>query len=132
MFFKRSVIETMKKRQSIRTYDNQNISEIHYNKINEYIISDNHLIGPFGRKGQIELLKVNDNTSEKGIKLGTYSFIKNPRAYLIGINENNKFSLVEFGYIFQKVVLYLTELGIGTCWMGGTFNRKSLNKEVTL
>ncbi|WP_218240868.1 nitroreductase family protein, partial [Pseudomonas sp. 2822-17] len=67
---------------------------------------------------------------DKGIKLGTYGFIKIPRANLVGGTENNKYSLVEFGFVFHKEVLYLTELEIGTCWMGGTFNRKSFEKEI--
>src|SRR4051794_19905404 len=127
---KKSVIETIQKRQSIRTYENQAISEAHLKQIHDYI--NGHLIGPFGKNGRIELVEVKNNVSDKGIKLGTYGFIKNPRAYLVGITENNREALVDFAFTFQKLVLFLSELDIGTCWMGGTFSRNSFEKELQL
>ncbi|MBQ2845516.1 MAG: nitroreductase family protein, partial [Firmicutes bacterium] len=27
------------------------------------------------------------------------------------------------GYDFEQLVLYLTDMGLGTCWLGGTFNK---------
>ncbi|WP_338000972.1 nitroreductase family protein [Neobacillus terrae] len=66
------------------------------------------------------------------MKLDTYGFIENPRAYLVGITENDKYSLVEFAYNFHKLVLFAVGLGMGTCWMGGTFDRNSFEKEITI
>ncbi|MEH7181061.1 nitroreductase family protein [Neobacillus vireti] len=127
-----SLIETMEKRQSVRTFDTQSISENDYRKIREYINNQENLVGPLGNKGKIEHIQVTNNVSDKGIKLGTYGFIKNPQGYLVGITENSKSTLVEFAYVFQKLVLFLTKLGIGTCWMGGTFNRISFEQEIQL
>jgi len=132
MGFEKSVIETMRKRKSIRNYDTKEITETDYKLINNFISNEENVFRPFGKTGGIQVVQVTNNVTDKGIKLGTYGFIKNPRAYLVGSTENNKYSLVEFGYAFHKVVLYLTELEIGTCWMGGTFNRKSFEKEIHL
>lgn len=132
MIFKKSVIETIRKRQSIRTYETQTITAAHLSKINDYIHNEQNLIGPFGNKGRIELIQVTNNVTDKGIKLGTYGFIKNPSAYLVGITENNQISLLDFAYTFQKLVLFLTELGIGSCWMGGTFSRTSFEREIQM
>ncbi|RSK29355.1 nitroreductase [Bacillus sp. HMF5848] len=122
----------MKKRQSIRTYDIQSISESDLKQIQKYISNNENLCGPFHRTGRIEFVQVTHNTTDKGIKLGTYGFIKNPRAYIVGVCENNTNSLIEFGYVFHKLVLYMTEMHIGTCWMGGTFNRNSFEKEINI
>ncbi|WP_227935446.1 nitroreductase family protein [Alkalihalobacillus deserti] len=132
MTFQKSVIETIRTRQSIRTYDTQDITESDYKIITEYIDNKQNLIGPFNSKGKMELIRVTDNVTDKGIKLGTYGFIKNPKAYLVGICENNTYSLVNFSYTFEKLVLFLTDLQIGTCWMGGTFSRKSFEKEISI
>ena len=51
---------------------------------------------------------------------------------MVGLAENSKFPLLDFGYCFHTLVLYLTELGIGTCWMGGTFSRNSFEKEIQI
>jgi nitroreductase len=122
----------MRKRQSIRTYDSQNITESDNQKIKMYISEKSNLTGPLGGLGKIEFVQVTDHVSDKGIKLGTYGFIKNPKGYLVGICENQKYSLIDFAYTFQKLVLFMTDMGLGTCWMGGTFNRHSFEKEISL
>src|SRR5674476_540279 len=33
--------------------------------------------------------------------------------------------LEDYGYLLERVVLYATGLGLGTCWLGGTFTRSS-------
>jgi hypothetical protein len=129
---KKNMIETMRKRQSVRTFDTKNIQYSHFQFINEYINNQTNLTGPFGGKSKIELVQVTDNVTDKGIKLGTYGFIKNPRAYLVGVAENSKYPLLDFAYCFHTLVLHLTELGMGTCWMGGTFSRNSFEKEIEI
>lgn len=128
----KSLIGIMRSRQSIRAFDTHDISDSDYEKIYDYINNEYNLVGPFGGIGRVELIQVTNNVSEKGIKLGTYGFIKNPQAYLVGLCENKQKSLMEFAFVFHKLVLYLTELGLGTCWMGGTFSRNSFEKEIKL
>ncbi|SEM71096.1 Nitroreductase [Mesobacillus persicus] len=132
MKFNRSVIETMRGRQSVRTYDGKSLSDADVNTIVDFINAEANLIGPFGGKGKIDFIQVDKNVTDKGIKLGTYGFIKNPVGYLIGTAKNEKYALVEYAYIFHRLVLLVTELGMGTCWMGGTFNRNSFEKEIPL
>ncbi|QOR68152.1 nitroreductase [Cytobacillus suaedae] len=127
----KSMIEVMRNRKSIRTYKTENISEGDYQAIIEYIQKAESFSGPFSRQGKVELVRVNKNVTDKGIKLGTYGFIKNPRAYLVGITENNKYSLIDFAYSFHKLTLFVTRLGMGTCWMGGTFSRNSFEQELS-
>ena len=41
-------------------------------------------------------------------------------------------SLVDFGYVFEKIILSMTDLGLGTCWLGGTFNKKGFAEKIML
>ncbi|RXJ04227.1 nitroreductase [Anaerobacillus alkaliphilus] len=125
-----TIIDTIKQRKSIRTFETNKISNEHLLQLQDYIDDEENLVGPLGRKCRVELIQIKNNVSDKGIKLGTYGFIKNHQGYLVGIIENTKMDLVEFGYIFEKVILFATEIGIGTCWIGGTFNRNSFSKEI--
>ncbi|GAE37122.1 nitroreductase family protein [Halalkalibacter akibai] len=127
-----SYIETMQARQSIRTFETRSLSAFEIEQISTYIHNEENLIGPFGGIGKIYFVLVKNNVTDKGIKLGTYGFIKNPQAYLVGSAKNEKLALVEYAYIFHRLVLYLTKLGLGTCWMGGTFSRNSFEKEIQL
>lgn len=132
MKYNRSVIENMRGRQSVRTYDGKSLSDADVNTIVAFINEEANLTAPFGGKGKIDYIQVAKNVTDKGIKLGTYGFIKNPVGYLIGTAKNEKYALVEYAYIFHRLVLLATELGVGTCWMGGTFNRNSFEKEIPL
>jgi hypothetical protein len=36
----------------------------------------------------------------------------------------------DLGFCFEKVILAATSLGLGTCWMGGTFNRANFARRI--
>lgn len=72
---------------------------------------------PFGAK-------VRFNVVEGGSgKLGTYGFIKGARTFFAGCVKKGGRDMEGFGYAFEKAVLFATALGLGTCWLGGTFKR---------
>jgi nitroreductase len=60
--------------------------------------------------------------------------ITGARYFIAGITrqEDAKYGIIDFGYVFEKMVLYITGLGLGTCWLGGTFNRKGFSDKVGL
>jgi hypothetical protein len=37
-----------------------------------------------------------------------------------------------FGYMFEKIILFATDLGLQTCWLGGTFNKGNFMKNTEL
>jgi len=39
---------------------------------------------------------------------------------------------LEFGYLFEKIVLFATDLGLQTCWLGGTFNKGNFEQNMNL
>lgn len=87
--------------------------------------------GPKGGKPRIGLIaaKTGDAAELKG--LGTYGFIKDPSAYLAAV-KGGDLDIVDLGWAVELVVLKATELGIGSCWLGGTFNRGSFAKAAKL
>ncbi len=34
--------------------------------------------------------------------------------------------------MFEQVILFCTDLGLGTCWLGGSFNRSDFKKQIQL
>jgi len=62
-----------------------------------------------------------DSQSLRGLE--TYGFIKNPVGFILGSCSNNPGSLEDFGYLLEAILLKATDLGIGTCWLGGTFTK---------
>ena len=43
-----------------------------------------------------------------------------------------KMDLEDFGYLMEEVILFATELGLGTCWLGGTITRSSFARKIGL
>ena len=61
-------------------------------------------------------------------RLGSYGFIKGANTYIVGIMDKDKNDAFEFGYVFEKIILFATDLGIQTCWLGGTFNNENFKE----
>ena len=112
------VEETIKARSSIRTYENRGLSKDDKAKINTYM---GHLSNPFSVDVNVCLLE--KETASGGEKLGTYGVIKGAGDFIGASVADGELALEALGYSFEKLVLYATSLGLGTCWLGGTFNR---------
>lgn len=127
-----SYINEIMKRRSVRTYKKMEVSENLENLINDVLRDDTEFLTPFSNRSRFFLLRSHILKNDRKMRFGTYGFIKNPSAFIAGACNNNRESLVDFGYSFEKIILDLTKLGIGTCWLGGTFQRKDFIREITL
>lgn len=110
--------KSIRKRRSVRTYDKRKVDLCMREKIMEYAEG---LQNPLGPKVTFRLL---DKASDpKGDKLGTYGIIKGAELYIGAKIKREEYAPEALGYDFEQLVLYLTDMGLGTCWLGGTFNK---------
>ncbi|RBP65323.1 putative nitroreductase [Alkalibaculum bacchi] len=114
-----SIEEVVKKRYSVRNYKDVKIES---EKINEIKVFIDSLDNPFGKEVDFHLFHMEDSNEKK--KLGTYGVIKGAKNYIGTTIKLEPMTLEALGYEFEAVVLYLAHLGLGTCWLGGTFDRK--------
>lgn len=122
--FDKTISFLVEKRISVRTYDeNKKVTEDTINKLNEYI---ENLQGPFKPKVRFKLIKTKESTSKIGF--GTYGVIKGADTYIGAVVEKGYMALENLGYEMEELILYATSLGLGTCWMGGTFNKSGFAK----
>ena len=119
MFSDFPVSETIQKRHSVRTYDAQPMSEQDLEKLTAYAKT---LQNPFGIPVTVHLLKTGDASTKK---LGTYGVIKGTKTFLGVTVPKGALSLEAAGSSFEQLVLFATHLGIGTCWLAATFDRKA-------
>jgi hypothetical protein len=64
--------------------------------------------------------------------MGTYGVIKGARLYILGAVSGGKGAMEDLGYCLEKIILGATALGLGTCWLGGTFKRGSFAARMEL
>ena len=110
--------DAVKSRYSMRTFSSKEVSPETRQKILDYA---EKITNPFGPKIRIKFIE--KQTSAEGEKLGTYGIIKNANLFLGVAIKNVEGAQEALGYEFEQLVLYMTSLGLGTCWIGGTFDR---------
>jgi hypothetical protein len=126
MNFHKHITEVIKIRSSCRTYGLQEIEESVLVKLKSYIEEINHECNNSNTNARF--LIINKIASEKGEKLGTYGVISGANTFIVGVINNEKYDAVRFGYLFEKIILFATDLGLQTCWLGGTFKREDFIK----
>ncbi len=130
---KSSIIDVIKRRSSWRSYDaKSSISSEVLNHFKDYINLRNH-IGPFGNIARFELVKIPEEERTKlNSEYGTYGFIKGAEFFIAGAIQKKEMALEDFGYLFEHIILKATELNLGTCWLGGTFKRSTIARDIRL
>ena len=113
--------DTIKHRVSCRTYKNVPIKEADRQKLVDSILTN--VRGPFGNKVRFELIDLAGKERDEIKTLATYGMIKGASTFIVGAVTKGDRALEDYGYCMERIVLMATHLGLGTCWLGGTFNR---------
>ena len=115
-----TMIEAIENRRSVRNYQKKALSVDDATRVQEILEFMQAQKGPFGHHVNFFFV---DNKNPDGKKIGTYGFIKHPPTFIGGVVKNTLDGMVDFGYLFEQVILLLTMNHLGTVWLGGTFTR---------
>lgn len=110
------LMEAIQVRTSRRTYLETPISEDKVKRLEEKI---NEVNKP-GRLG-LKLILKEPSAFNKFRK--TYGMFKGVQNYILLIGKTEPDVKEKLGYYGEQLVLLATRLGLGTCWVGGTFDR---------
>ena len=114
--------ELIRKRRSIRTYKQLPIPREKIIQLSNYF--DHFSQNPFEGNVRFEILELEGLSRSEKRRFGTYGFIHGANTFIVGIiTKPTKYDYEHFGYLFERVILFATYLGLGTCWVGGTFKR---------
>jgi len=128
MDFNAQVQEIIRKRHSCRNYREERLPADTVAELERYIAGNTS--SPFGSKIRFSLAAAADGDTESLKGLGTYGVIKNPAAFIIGAMKQSQYCLEDFGYLMEKNILFATSLGLGSCWLGGSYSRSSFAKRI--
>lgn len=113
------IVETIKKRCSVRTYQDKELEPDVREMLQSYM---DNLENPFGM--QVKKYIIDKKLASEGEKLGTYGVIKGASTFM-GISVPDKdLAHIAAGYEFENLILEATALGLGTVWLATTFNRE--------
>ncbi len=118
----KNVIEHIKARRSVRTYDKRILDEgIKADLLNFMQKIDN----PFHIPVECKYLEGKENGLNCPVMTGT-------DLYVGGKIKNIQNASAAFGYSFEMFVLYAQSLGLGTVWLGGTMNREAFEAAMNM
>jgi nitroreductase len=130
MILSKPIVEVIKARYSVRTYQPVPIKDRDRIRLAE--AAGETQTGPFGNRPRFQLLAASEEDGKALKGLGTYGFIKGPTGFLVGASREADHSLEDFGFLMERLILLATDLGLGTCWLGGTFTKSRFAEKIGL
>lgn len=122
------LFETIESRHSVRSFDGNPVTASQYESLQSLIqkLTADEAGGL--------TLSIHNYTAEEGNPPSTYGVIRDARTYLLmsvggNIDIHNE-ALMRGGYILEQVVIRATAMGLGSCWLGGTFKGSTFERGV--
>ncbi len=114
-------IELIEKRTSVRAFSGLPIKKDLIEKLIKRAQENDR--GPFGGSIRFQVVHVPETDFQELRRLGTYGMIRGATTYLAAAVKRAPRASVDLGYCMEAAILAATDLGLGTCWVGGTLNR---------
>lgn len=128
MIFSLPITDLIEKRHSIRTYSSIPVSP----DIKQRIVEYSNSVAQHSFANLRFCLIESDSILPSRPIIGTYGTILGARTFIAAICGPSKNDLISTGSSLENIILFLTSLGLSTCWLGGTFNRNKLAHSIQL
>ncbi|MFX1250899.1 MAG: nitroreductase family protein [Promethearchaeota archaeon] len=122
------IVEVIQRRTSLRDYIPQPLDADIKERIIQILQAEKK--SPMGGKVRFELIEMPNLDPNEKRQLGTYGFIKGAQYFIVAAMHQSKYDLENLGYLMEKIILFATDLGLGTCWLGGTFKRSAFAAQI--
>lgn len=88
--------------------------------------------GVFGDSLRFELVAARSSDSAELKGLGTYGFIRGASGFVVGAADKRLNNLEDYGLLMEDIVLFATDLGLATCWLGGSFQKDNFSARINI
>ncbi|MBR2286868.1 MAG: nitroreductase family protein, partial [Clostridia bacterium] len=124
------VDETIKRRKSVRAYAPRPLSSADRQGLQDLLAEEKNTPEIFAAPLSFPLLESRENG--KDVPLGTYGVIRNAPAFIVISTANRAEAMEAIGYRFERIVLEATRMGLGTCWLAGTFRKEQFSERIQM
>ena len=115
--------EAIDARHSVRAYKADPISPEIRNQLDAFVSECNE-------EGNLNISIQYDDPSGFDSKLAHYGSFRNVRNYIVLAGKKDEDFDFRCGYYGEKIVLFAQQLGLNTCWVALTFNKKKVKELV--
>ncbi|MBU4268621.1 MAG: nitroreductase family protein [Acidobacteria bacterium] len=124
--FDQPVAELIKKRVSCRSFDGRGLESRMLEALEKFPAG---LELPFQSRLRFGIIDREKVKAESIFSTGSYGMIKGVRFYLSAlVQKNSPRPWEDIGFALEATVLYATALDLGSCWIGGIFDRKHFGR----
>lgn len=122
------VTALIRQRFSCRSYTDENVGEEQRRLFAAFLAANNS--GPFATPVRFALAIATEEDRQALKGLGTYGFIRGATGFIIGAVKPAPHDMEDFGYLMEQAILFATDIGLGTCWLGGSFTKSSFARKI--
>jgi len=126
--FTRPVADIIRARSSWRSFDGARLAGDTRGKLETFMAGQT--TGPFGGTCRFTLTAASGIDPEELKQPGTYGVIRGAAGFIVGAVKNGGRDMEEYGFLMEKIILRATDLGLGTCWLGGSFDRSAFSEAI--
>ena len=125
------VLAAIRQRISVRSYSDRDVDSAVLGQLVRFASEIPHLTGTAPRIALISGLEaVNDVLT---FMIGSYGLVQNAPHLLVGVmEEDSEEARIDLGYVLEQVVLEATRLGLGTCWITGSYDAERAGSALEL
>jgi nitroreductase len=123
--------DAIKQRISVRSYTEKKVETELIEELAEVTMKHSNA-GPFGTKVRFNFINLEPLNRTELRSLGTYGMIRGAHLYILGVASDETGAMEDLGYCLEKIILHATLMGLGTCWLGGTFRRAAFASKMNL
>jgi len=128
MLFQKPITEIISQRYSCRSYRTEPIAAETQRRMQDFLATLH--TGPLGTRLRFLLFAATEGDRQSLRGLGTYGFIRGATGFITGAAGPGDKNLEDFGYQMEAAILAATALGLGTCWLGGSFTQSSFARKI--
>ncbi|HRS05304.1 MAG TPA: nitroreductase family protein, partial [Treponema sp.] len=117
-------LESIESRRSVRSFTGRPLSGDQREALETALEQSGPC--PFGSVPRFRIVESEYNTGIGSGRIGTYGIIRNAPCFIVGAVKTTLYGFVDFGYALEGIALLAVGAGLGTCWLGGTFDRSGV------
>ena len=122
------ITDIIRKRKSWRTYADKPVENEKKERILNFISTLDR--PPFASEARFQMVDLDLNVIKK--VSGTYGVIKGAKTFIASIVKKSPRDMEDVGYLFEQIILFVTAIGLDTCWMGASFSRSLFSEKIPL
>jgi nitroreductase len=125
------ILAAIQRRVSVRSYSDRPLEPALLEQLIRLAGTADHLTGVPPRVALVS--GVERTRRVLTYMIGSYGLVQNPPHLLVGVlPEESDVARLDLGYVLEQVVLEATRLGLGTCWVTGSYDAQRAGEAVGL